>query len=167
MILTTKHRRLLLAGKRPVLPIADPEDCPEGEEVLSRTLRVPDVVIRWTGAYKKDGDYYAGYSLVDTRASRLLRRQGGYTSNASLAVDDAGEGVTHAEQEAITKQKTAQWQASRHLEVQRRRVKSAANRLRELQARAEREGMDLSTIIDQLERIIEAGREEINEREAA
>lgn len=104
MKISAAQRQKLLAGKRPAFPIEGKDQCPEGEVVLRRELSIAVTVLQWTGPVKKDGQFYADYTVIDTRSERLLRRVAGYTRSPSLAVEEAGQAVSKDFQDRLSRE---------------------------------------------------------------
>jgi hypothetical protein len=157
-----KFEKLIREGRRPAL--TDP-DVEEGQVIIYEPLVLEVVVGRRLKANQRT-------YLVRDHRPRLLARSLGYSHSAANTIKgneltEEGrrqiepEAVSEQDQVEITRTGTLNWQIARHREMQKRKIRSASNRLRELHAQAEKQGVDLSRTIDELERVIAAGHDEL------
>jgi hypothetical protein len=108
-----------------------------------------------------------GEDHPDEDAIKRAARESSYTTSPVSAISDAGEAVDEKTQQRFTKEAREGFGAHLERERKERQARRLDERLRNVQALADRRGVDLTRKLASIEKRIEAAEREVGREDAA
>jgi hypothetical protein len=157
IVLTKFQRREINAGRRVDLRLTEKPSERAGHSyaVLAEKGKRTSIRVEVMAAAQVEGGWVLSLKMAPQQR-RLLHRDSshGYTENPVMALQGEPEAVSEFEQEQITAEAHERFRGIRSDEVRRREERARLNRLRDLERRAQSQGLDLSPLHEAIDREI-------------